>query len=325
MGIGGNLKVTTNCATIFADKTSLGAKYLQRRHMANLSYFNLIKIVDMKRIILVILISFGMNVKSQINFEQAYDSAGTYNFCLGKISQLVMVKFENSGERFVKINKCGKNMKIYDLNHNLLKTIDLTFLPNEGPPYYQTGPLLYLSEKLFNTDNKMEFMYIITSPTMSTNIYNEDGVLLFSEPGGPMVQINVHQLQYPIYNTSQGTKMILSYTTGIAKVFGLPGTLTTAIQKANTDLHDMNNFAISNPMPNPVSTHTQLSYVLPEGIKEGEIVLYDIQGKEVKRFKVDNTFDYLLISTSDMSAGTYYYQLQSSGQTSGAKKMIVIK
>lgn len=279
----------------------------------------------MKKIILIILISLGMNVKGQINFEQTYDSAGTYNFCQGQACQLVMVKFEISGERYVKINKCGKNMKIYNLNHNLLKTIDLTFLPNDGPPYYQTGPLLYLSEKLFNTDNKIEFMYVMTSPTMSTNIYNEDGNLLFTEPAAPLVQINVHQLQYPIYNTSLGTKMILSYTTGIAKVFGLTGTLTTAMQKANEDLHETNGFAISNPMPNPVSTNTQLNYVLPEGIKEGDIVLYDMQGKEVKRFKVDNTFDNLLISTSDISAGTYFYQLQTSGQSSGSKKMIVVK
>jgi hypothetical protein len=50
-----------------------------------------------------------------------------------------------------------------------------------------------------------------------------------------------------------------------------------------------------------------------------------MQGKEIKRFKVDKTFDHLLISTSDIPAGTYFFQLQTSNQNSAGKKMVVIK
>ncbi|MBI5219458.1 MAG: T9SS type A sorting domain-containing protein [Bacteroidia bacterium] len=65
--------------------------------------------------------------------------------------------------------------------------------------------------------------------------------------------------------------------------------------------------------------------MLPNGINQGEIVFYDIQGKEIKRFKVDKTFNSLLISTADIPAGTYFYQLQTDAQNSGGKKMVVIK
>ncbi|MGZ4117244.1 MAG: hypothetical protein ACXVPY_07165, partial [Bacteroidia bacterium] len=66
-------------------------------------------------------------------------------------------------------------------------------------------------------------------------------------------------------------------------------------------------------------------YTLPDGTTEGEIIFYDIIGNEIKRFKVDRTFTSLLISTADIAAGTYYYQLQTVGNASTAKKMVVIK
>ena len=108
----------------------------------------------MKNILLLILIAFGMNVKGQITFEQTYDSAATYNFCSGNLSQLMMVKFEVSGERYVKINRCGKYIKLYDLSHSLVKTISIASLPTDGGTI---GPILYLSEKLFNGSKRNLF------------------------------------------------------------------------------------------------------------------------------------------------------------------------
>ncbi|MBC8046684.1 MAG: T9SS type A sorting domain-containing protein [Fimbriimonadaceae bacterium] len=82
---------------------------------------------------------------------------------------------------------------------------------------------------------------------------------------------------------------------------------------------------LSSPYPNPSVNTTRIEYKLPEGIYSGEIVFYDLQGKEIKRFKVDSTFDSLSISTSEIPAGTYYYQLQTSTENSEGKKMVVIK
>ena len=70
--------------------------------------------------------------------------------------------------------------------------------------------------------------------------------------------------------------------------------------------------------------HT-IDYTLPDGINEGEIVFYNSLGEEVKRFNVDRTSDHLSLSNIDLSAGTYFYQLQTSENSSDGKKMIVIK
>ncbi|HXB41101.1 MAG TPA: T9SS type A sorting domain-containing protein [Bacteroidia bacterium] len=81
----------------------------------------------------------------------------------------------------------------------------------------------------------------------------------------------------------------------------------------------------SNPHPNPANDATTIEYKISDGVNQGEIIFYDLQGTEIKRFKVDKTFSSLLISTTDIPAGTYYYQLQTSGNTSAGKKMVVIK
>jgi len=53
--------------------------------------------------------------------------------------------------------------------------------------------------------------------------------------------------------------------------------------------------------------------------------LYNIQGAEVKRYKVDNTFKDILLDNTQLAAGTYFYQLQTKKGMVGTKKMVVVK
>jgi len=282
----------------------------------------------MKNLFFIAMLAFVMNVKAQIVLEHTYDSAATYNFCQGKTSELMIIKFEISGERYVKINRCGKVISIYDMNHSLIKNISLANCPGTNMDNVTTS-ILYLSETLFNTDKKMEFMYLssFTDPqgfgNFITSIYNEDGLLLFSDTSAPLVWPHWHMQQYPIYNTSLGTKMLLSCVNGQARVFSLPGTLTNDIAKSNDILGHQSN--ISNPYPNPSINSARIDYILPDGIDYGVIVFYNLQGNEVKRFSVDRTFNSLLVTTSDIMAGTYYYQLQAGSNYSEGKKMVIIK
>lgn len=292
----------------------------------------------MKKLLLIALIAFGINAKAQIALEHTYDSASSF-YCNSPTitdpsttGELMIINFEVSGERYVKINKWGRNISIYDLNHSLLKTISLASftLCNSFP-----GDILYLSEKLFDTDNAMEFMYLAQScgaaqPYYITNIYKENGILMFSDTSFPAVHPHWHMQQYPIYNTSQGTKMILSVQ-GLspnvnefdARVFSLPGILSMGIQDGNNQL--LAQSSLSNAYPNPTASTTRIDYTFPKGVNQGEIVFYDLQGKEIKRYKVDKTFDHLLISTADIPAGTYFFQLQTGNQASEGKKIVVIK
>jgi hypothetical protein len=279
----------------------------------------------MNKLFIILFLAFGFNAQAQITLEHVYDHASTVYSQCRETSQLMMVKFEVSGDRYVKVNRCGKLISIYDLNHSLIKTISMQNLPTTDDG--RMGDFLYISEHLFNNDPNIEFMYSVLNTSAIhhwfTGIYNEYGDLIFSDSAVAGILTNYIQQQYPIYNTSQGTKMILSYTTGDAKVFSLPGTLSFDIAKANNALLQQN--SISDAYPNPTANTTQIDYNLPNGINEGEIILFDLSGTEVKRFKVDRTFSSLLVSVADIPAGTYYYQLQTVSHNSEGKKMVVIK
>ncbi len=272
----------------------------------------------MKKIILIALIAFVTNAKAQITFEFALDSASALT---STVDELMIVNFELLGDEYVKINRHGQSISIYNMNHTLVKTISFAGIPaNTGG--LNAPAFLYFSQTLFNTDNKIEFMYAInSSPNNYTGIYNEDGTLLFSDTGVAAVYQTIPMQQYCIYNTTAGTKMILSYSNGQAKVFDLGGTLTTAVDRVNPHA----NTGLGNAYPNPTANTTTIPYTLPQGTTQGELVFYNTQGTEVKRFKVDNTFNSLLVTTTDIPAGTYYYHLQTDGNASASKKMVVVK
>jgi len=283
----------------------------------------------MKKYLILILIEFlYLNGKTQIVLEHTYDSSSTIQSNMNqKLSQLMIVKFEVSGERYVRINGLGKTISIYAMDHSLIKTIDCKNFPVGTNTAYMD--ILYLSENLFDNDSSVEFMWVIKTNNSGwdsyfTGIYNEDGSLIFSDTAAPIIKNNTPLQQYPIYNTTRGTKMILSYTNGLAKVFSLPGTLSTAIQEANGQLMQQSE-AFNNLYPNPNSGEVTLEYLLPAGVQQGELVLYNMQGAEIKHYKVDNTFNNVIINNSELPAGTYFYQLQTCKGTVGTKKMVVVK
>lgn len=277
----------------------------------------------MKKYFLFAFVAICLGANAQITLKYTYDTAST----LFENNQLMIINFAVSGELYVNINRVGKYISIYDLNHSLVKKTDCSGFPLTGDTNF--GEVLYLSQNLFSTDSKIDFIYMYSDINGYdyTQIYNEDGTLLFqADSMAPIVDVNVIQQQFPIYNTSQGTVMILSKQFGmLANVYSLPGTLPSGIQEANNQLIAMQAGNVSNAYPNPNNGSAKIDYSLPPGVNEGEIVFYNLMGNEVKRFKVDRTFNTLLISTKDIEAGTYFYQLQSTGENSGGKKMVVIK
>ena len=82
---------------------------------------------------------------------------------------------------------------------------------------------------------------------------------------------------------------------------------------------------LSQNIPNPASDFTRIDYKLPDGSKGGEIIMYDLLGKEINRYNLVVSANSITISVADIPAGTYYYQLQTSGSSTAGKKLVVIK
>jgi hypothetical protein len=258
---------------------------------------------------------------AQIILETSYPAAS---------SKFYMVNLETSGTKYVYKNDAQGNrfLKFYNLDHSLWKTINCNVFPttqhcgNPNTQYFFDA--LYISENLFDCDNSIEFMYVSLSDCKwFTGVYKEDGsALLFADSCAPIIKINVPQQHRPIYNTIDGTKMILSHKNGRANVYALPCSLSTDIDDFLVKKQDHSNFKA---YPNPSYYETTIEYMLPNGVDQAEFRIYDMNGAEISKHTVDNNFSNLLISNRDVTPGTYLYSLVVKGQVIETKKIILLK
>ena len=73
-----------------------------------------------------------------------------------------------------------------------------------------------------------------------------------------------------------------------------------------------------------ISESITLSYLLVPK-KEGKLVINDINGKMLFEYKIDTTFDNLIVDTNTMTAGNYFYSIYSSDKKVATGKFIVTK
>lgn len=278
----------------------------------------------MKKIILFFAITFSLIAKSQVTLDTIYNDARI---------KLFMVNLEVSGMKYVLRGETQGNrfLKFYNLDHSLWKTIDLNPFPltpfPPAPPsptsYNYNYDALYISENLFDCDNEVEFMYVSNSNwRWFTGIYNENGSALFTgDSMAPAIKLTIPAQFRPIYNTPGKTKMILSHMNGTARVYDLQCSLSTGIDQnritSEIDQPEMNVF------PNPSVYESTITYKLPNGVNSGEIIIYDLTGKQIKSYAVDNTFSSILIQQNEMAAGTYVYTLKANGQIVDSKKIVL--
>jgi hypothetical protein len=130
----------------------------------------------MKKYLLIALIAFAVIAKAQVALEHTYDSAGSF-IAYPSQAQLYIIKLEVDSEKYVFVDRINKAVKLYNLNHTPWKvisfagTIDLD--PNSN-----AQEIMYISQHLFNTDDKIEFLYAdinANTPDCVTQIINEDG------------------------------------------------------------------------------------------------------------------------------------------------------
>lgn len=290
----------------------------------------------MKKIIFTLICLAGiLNLSSQITLEHTYPNAGY--FCSISIGPSVvtgakpfyMVSLEVSGQKYVSIDSQNQSITFYNLDHSFYKSISYSAVPllgNQAPDVEKLGAtLLYISEKLFDTDNQIEFMYTVNNQSgCTTQIVNEDGsIILSANNEAPLVKSTQHNQSYPIYNTPVGTKMILSRRDSTAKVYSLGGTFTELVK--NNNIFSEN--ASLGLYPNPANKGRQvaLEYNLPNEIKYAELVIHDELGKEIVRYTIANEMDKIIIDTDLFSAGIYYYTVVSNAKIIGTKKSILIE
>lgn len=239
-----------------------------------------------------------------------------------------IIKLEKSGYKYMDIEYSYDTMYLYNLDFSLFKKMAL---PAPGSGGYRVE---YITETLFDTDSNTVEYAIETSPTGWLKIMNEAGTVLLDVPGGrfpwgsqPSVLMN--QTYYPVTNTPQGAKMRVAVGAQMY-IYTLPGYLECSTcyspilsQNANGNVN-RSTISLSQSYPNPAFQFTVIDYVLPENVNEGIIVLYDANGREIKRYNVNSKSSHVNISTSELSSGTYYYSLVTKSGMAADRKMLVI-
>lgn len=281
----------------------------------------------MKFSVLAFFMLFAIGVNAQITLEHSYPNQVYYD-------PMGMVHLSSAGYKYAIAD--SDQIVLYNLNHSLYATIAI---PNQPAGNFNYR-VWWISDALFNT-NPNDIEYAITYTTLSTNVshlrvYDEAGNLLFARD-----TFTIDNTLYPanglktygIFHNSAGTKMILrNQFTQVISVYSLPGVLPCEMcdggvisgiqpQTGATDHQQQ----LGSPYPNPTNSTTTIPYTLPAESSSGTLIIYDVAGREVKRYAVTNAFASLELSTADLAEGTYSYSLEAGGVILPGKKFVVVK
>ncbi len=76
-------------------------------------------------------------------------------------------------------------------------------------------------------------------------------------------------------------------------------------------------------VPNPFTDRTSIRYELQEGITNASLMVFDMNGKIVREFKLVKTSGEITIDASQVGKGMFIYSLVQNGQELISKKMII--
>ncbi|MDX6748155.1 T9SS type A sorting domain-containing protein [Polaribacter sp. PL03] len=256
-------------------------------------------------------------------------------------SQITLEKTIEKNEKinFVKIDDDMKYfifdlntlvMKIYNSNHSIYKNItidtnNLGFSYDVNDYYFsEYFPVIGLSKNIFDTDSELEFLFTLYGNNSNTKtlVVNEDGTIISNIPNKVGLYRSDIDTQNPtwIKNTGSGIKMILrdvNSSDNKKYIYSLPGNATLSSAKTN-----LNNIKL-NAYPNPSNGFINLDYKLPENIKNGKILVYNLNGIKVKEYKVDNHVNSLKLNNENLSSGTYIYSIIAGNYKSKPLKLII--
>jgi hypothetical protein len=249
----------------------------------------------------------------------------------------------SSGEKMFYSNNGDGSISLFKRDFSLYKTVKLPelfpeivtdsmiikFYGNLDPLYdiNSAGSMIYFTNHFFNNDDKIEF--IVRKSNMEQTIIvllNEDGTEIQRFTSNYALQLYYFDNLYVIEKNFKVYPYIFK-----TKIYSIPGNLpcTSSCNQKPASISPIDPSKAVNKLsiegfPNPTSEKITLAYTLPKGSSYGTIRLYSQTGTLVKEFKVSDQFDHLELPVADFAAGTYFYELQVDGNSSGGKKMLVV-
>ena len=173
----------------------------------------------MKHVIITALFLIGFNVcKGQINLEKTFIDGEFV------VSQNGYFGPNQSTEYLITFDKKNQSLNFYDADYNLYKSLSNIFDGNQ----ISCMPT-YLTRTLFNSDNKLEFLALISNKegVHTIKLFNEDGKVIkdFDSAASAycikiknQIKLLVNKMEISYDPTNPG----INYT---SEIYSIPGTL----------------------------------------------------------------------------------------------------
>jgi len=263
-------------------------------------------------IIFFLIVSAGLS-RGQILPEHMYP----YDMH-GDLSIFDLFQIDSNSTKFVYFSGID-SILVFNSDHTFDRFIKVPELPPFG--ISNRWLLTYFGKGLYSTDGKFEYQLSTINSPGRYRIFNEDGTELFGCENCKIMKT---------VSTEHGTKMLVQYfdTSYTTTVFSVPGklrTCNTKLDASNSSFAHPNNFFPTSSYPNPSSGQIHIEYKIPEGVSSGEIVISNDLGKEIRKFKVGSMFHDIVLQSSDLENGTYFYKVITDKGSSEAKKIVVAK
>ncbi|MBK6643454.1 MAG: T9SS type A sorting domain-containing protein [Bacteroidetes bacterium] len=96
------------------------------------------------------------------------------------------------------------------------------------------------------------------------------------------------------------------------------GSIRNSLNLSNSEIIILNQNS-----PNPFKDKTEITYILPESVKDAVILFYDHSGKVLQKFDISHRgAGSLTVYGEDLTSGVYTYSLIIDGENHQTKRMV---
>lgn len=209
------------------------------------------------------------------------------------------------------------NGRIYNHNHELVKTIPL----GAAPSGFYRKDLLY-AYPFFNALEEGKWCLATTylryefgvGSRLHFRLYKEDGTVALNEPNFNFSWINNDAGRgaiLSIYSSNSG-----SYT---SKIYRLPNALPTGIA-TEEGLVSGQSIRV---YPNPAGRLVKINYQLPQGVQQGELEILNTAGSLQRSVTVGPDFQEVSVDVSGLTKGVYFSRIRVGNSLLGSQKLVV--
>ena len=250
----------------------------------------------MKKIIFGLIASFGISSLSfgQLTLEHSYS---TYVW-----TDATNVFKTDSGLNYFTLDNVTNVLRIYNENHTLIQTTNITL-----PTNYHIAYILYPSDKLFNTDSIIEFIIRFDRDTSAPTTLDRYKLNLLNQNNITIQEFGNRSEATVIKGMMNSLKLITAIgnnftgNPSLYEVYTLTGTLSTVQFKSANNLL----FGYPNPAENKISITNNLDFG-----ENAILEVFDINGKKVLEKNVIGENGDINLDVSNLISGVYIYKIK---------------